>query len=41
LLGCVDPAGANAARQRALTLYQRLGARKAAQDIAALIAPGS
>jgi tetratricopeptide (TPR) repeat protein len=36
-----DSAGANAARQRALTLYQRLGARKAAQDLVALIAPSS
>ena len=36
-----DHSGAKAARQRALTLYQRLGAKKAAQDLAALIVESS
>jgi len=36
-----DSAGANAARRRALTLYQRLGATRAARDIAPLIAQNS
>lgn len=33
-----DAAGARAARQRAVALYRRLGAKKAAQEIAALLA---
>jgi len=36
-----DHPAARVARQRALTLYQRLGARKAAREIASLIAEGS
>ncbi len=36
-----DQAGARAARERALALYRRLGAKKAAQQIAALLADRS
>jgi tetratricopeptide (TPR) repeat protein len=35
-----DPAGARAARQRALAMFRRLGARHAEQALAALLTPG-